>query len=274
MEVMETLPRTAWEPITPRGVAAFARAKVGRLLIMQFLVALLVAAAVVWFLYDGCFPTIREAIRQMPGEGEIRSGQLDWHGDSPRLLAEGRFLAFSVDLDRAGDIRSPAHLQVEFGRDGILFRSLFGYLETRYPNGWVIAFNRTELQPWLGAWRPWLLTIAAAGVIVYFMLSWAALATLYAVPAWLIAFYANRDLNFCASWKLSGAVLMPGALLMGGAILFYDLAVLDLVHMMFVFGAHLLVGWVYLIVSPWFLTPDCSGPAGKKNPFAPPPSTS
>jgi hypothetical protein len=115
MKGMETLPRTAWEPITPRGVAAFAHAKIGRLLLVQFVVALLVAAAVVWFLYDGCFPTIREAVSQMPAKGEIRSSRLDWRDDSPRLLAEGRFLAFSVDLDRAGDIRSPAHLQVEFG---------------------------------------------------------------------------------------------------------------------------------------------------------------
>src|SRR5688572_33024282 len=106
MTAMETLPQAAWEPITPRGVAAFAHAKAGRLMLVQFLSALLVAAAVVWFLYDGCFPTIREGIRHLPAEGKIRSGSLDWQGESPRLLAEGRFLAFSVDLDRSGGIRS------------------------------------------------------------------------------------------------------------------------------------------------------------------------
>ena len=71
----------AWEPLTPRGVAAFARAKLGRLLLVQFIVALLAAASVVWFLDDGCFPTISEAIQQLPADGEIRSGKLDWHGD-------------------------------------------------------------------------------------------------------------------------------------------------------------------------------------------------
>jgi hypothetical protein len=271
MEGMEILPQTAWEPITPRGVAVFARAGIARLLLVQFSIALLVAAAVLWFLYDGCLPTVREAIRQLPAEGEIRSGRLDWRGDSPRMLAEGRFLAFSVDVDRTGDFRSPAHLQVEFLRDGILFRSLFGYLETRYPGGWVIAFNRTELQPWWGAWQPWLLATAAAGIIVYLMLSWQALATLYAAPTWLIAFYANRDLSLRASWKLSGAALMPGAVLMAGTILFYDLAILDLVHMMFVVGAHLVLAWVYLIVSPWFLPPDSMAVARGKNPFVPQP---
>jgi len=270
MEGMETLPRTAWEPVTPRGVAAFARAKVGRLLLVQFIVAMLVAAAVVWFLYHSCFPTIREAIRQMPAEGEIRSSRLSWREDAPRLLAEGRFLALSVDLDRAGDYRSPAHLQVEFARDGILFRSLFGYLDRPYPDGWIAAFNRTGLEPWWGAWQPALLAITAAGVVAYLMLSWLVLATLYTVPAWLIAFYANRDLDLRASWKLSGAALMPGALLMAGAILLYDLAVLDLVHMMFVFGAHFVLGWIYLIVNPWFLPANPTVGARRKNPFASP----
>ena len=116
MTASDSLP-PAWEPLTPRGVAAFARAKASRLSLVQFLVTLVVAAAFVWLLYDGCFPAVREAISQMPPEGEIRSGKLNWRGESPQLLAEGRFLAFIVDVDHAGDIRSPAHLQFEFGQD-------------------------------------------------------------------------------------------------------------------------------------------------------------
>ncbi len=37
-------PTAAWEPFTPRGVAAFAGAGFGRLLLVQFIVALLAAA--------------------------------------------------------------------------------------------------------------------------------------------------------------------------------------------------------------------------------------
>jgi hypothetical protein len=134
----------------------------------------------------------------------------------------------------------------------------------------VIALNRTELQPWWGAWQPWLLVISAAGVIVCLMLSWALLAGLYSLPTWLAAFYANRDWSLCASWKLSVAVLLPGALLMAGSILLYALAVLDLVHLMLLFGAHILLGWVYLIISPWFLASDSASATRSKNPFAPP----
>ena len=43
----------AWEPFTPRGVAAFAGAGLGRLWLVQFVVAMLAAAAVVWFVHKG-----------------------------------------------------------------------------------------------------------------------------------------------------------------------------------------------------------------------------
>jgi hypothetical protein len=55
---------------------------------------------------------------------------------------------------------------------------------------------------------------------------------------------------------------------MAGGILFYDLAVLDLVMLMFVMGGHVLVGWVYLPVSLWFLPADPETAEHRKNPFA------
>src|SRR5215831_1390432 len=60
-----------WLPLTPRGVAAFARASWWRLLLVQFIFATLVAAAVVWFLDTAWFPTIHNAIRKLPARGEI-----------------------------------------------------------------------------------------------------------------------------------------------------------------------------------------------------------
>src|ERR1017187_811247 len=100
----------AWEPLTPRGVAAFAQARLGRLLLVQFIVAVLTAIAVDCFLDTGCFPTIATAIKQLPDHGEIRATRLNWHGESPELLAEGGFLAFDVDLEHAGQIHSPAQM--------------------------------------------------------------------------------------------------------------------------------------------------------------------
>src|SRR5258708_2815219 len=99
-------PAFAWEPLTPRGVAAFAHARLVNLVLAQILTALLAAGSVAWFLDDSVCPVIREAINSLPAAGQIRSAKLDWRGDAPQLLAEGRFLAFDVDLDHDDKINS------------------------------------------------------------------------------------------------------------------------------------------------------------------------
>ncbi len=67
----------ASEPFTPRGVAAFAHARLRRLLLAQTIVALIAAGAVVWFLDDALFPIVHQAIQNLPDAGEVRSGQLN-----------------------------------------------------------------------------------------------------------------------------------------------------------------------------------------------------
>ena len=249
-------------------MAAFARATSGRLFFVQLIVALVAAATAVWFLHDAWFPIVRQAITQLPGEGEMRAGKLDWRGDSPRLLAEGTFLAFSVDLTHSGEIRSPAHLQIEFGKDAFLIHSLAGYLEVKYPASGRVAFNREELAPWWGAWRPPLFALTAFGVVAGLMIAWFVLAAFYAFPVWVLAFFANRDLNPWECWRLAGAALLPGGLLMAAGILGYDFGMVDLVGLGFIFGGHVVVVWIYLLISPLFLPRSVAAQADGKNPFA------
>jgi hypothetical protein len=260
-------PKFAWEPLTPRGVAAFARASFERLFVVQAVFALIAAASVVWILSDGIFPTLDAAIGQLPDAGGIHAGKLDWRDDSPLLLAEGKILAFSVDLEHGGAIRSPADFQFEFGRASVRIFSLFGEAELDYPAGYLIAANQRDARPAWGAWAPNLLGLAAIGTFLGLLLVWAALATVYFLPVWLICFFANRDLDFRASWKLAAAALMPGAALLSLALVLYDLGAFDLVQLCFAFGMHLVIGWIYLFVSPLFLNRVL--PAEKKNPFVP-----
>lgn len=256
----------AWQPLTVRGVAAFAPATMGRLLLVQFIFALLAAGTVVWFVQRAWFPTIAKAIRALPPEGEIRSGRLDWPGPSPVRLAEGRFLALVVDLDHSGEARSPAHVQVEFGREDFKVYSLFGYVKRAYRRNQTVAFNRTDLGPWWGAWAPPILAMVAGLVVVGLMLSWAGLATVYCLPVWLIAFFADRDCSLGGSWRLAAAALMPGALLMCAAILTYGWGALDLVRLVVAGAVHLVIGWVYLVASPLCL-PRHQSATAKVNPF-------
>ncbi len=262
-----TEPVFAWEPITPRGVAAFARALFERLFVVQAVMAGIAAAAVAWVLADGIFPTIDAAIGELPDAGEIRSGKLDWRGDSPVLLAEGKILAFSVDLEHDGRLRSPADFQFEFGRDSVRLFSLFGVAEVDYPSGYILAANQPDAQPVWGAWAPDILGLAVIGTFLGLLLVWALLATIYFLPVWLICLFSNRDLNFRASWKLAGAALMPGALLLSLALVLYNLGGFDIVQLCFAFGMHVVIGWIYLFVSPMFLRRV--QPAERKNPFQP-----
>jgi hypothetical protein len=259
--------RSAWQPVTPRGVAAFARAPLRRLLLVQFLFALLAASSVVWFLRTAWFPTVRQAIVNLPSQGEIKSGKFSWPGESPVLLAEGHFLAFNVDTNHSGLLHSPAQLQVEFGQKDILFHSLAGYRAWPYPSDWNYGFNRTALQPWWGAWEPPIQWLAFAGTLAWCLASWWLLATIYFLPVWLGGFFTNRDLSIRGSWKLAGAAMMPGALVMILAIILYGFSVLDVVQLAAAVVAHFLVGWVYLVWSVCAAPRVSASTVPAKNPF-------
>ena len=258
-------PKFAWEPVTPRGVAVFARASYERLLVVQCLVAALATAAILWLLTDGVFPTISTAINHLPDTGALRNASLDWQGDDPVMLAEGNILALSVDLTHGGALRSPADFQLEFGKKSVRAFSLLGEMEIPYPPEYIVAANRPEARPAWRAWSPEILGLVAASVFFGLLLTWTVLATIYAAPVWLIAFFANRDLGLTASWKLAAAALLPGALLLTLAIVAYDFGLCDLVQLGGAFGLHFVIGWIYLFVSPLFLARAL--PADKKNPF-------
>jgi hypothetical protein len=231
---------------------------------VQFIVALLAAGTVVWFINNNCFPVIATAVQKLPTTGEIRSGQLNWPGRSPELLAQGHFLALDVDLDHSGQIGAASDVQIEFGRKTVRISSLLGYLDWNYPPEYVVAFNRTGVEPLWGAWAMELLLMAMAAVTVCLLLSWSLLATIYFVPLRFLGFFANRDLNLRQSWRLAGAALIPGALLMAAAVLLYNLGFLNLVSFGFAFVAHFVMGWIYQFVSLLFLP---GLPAQKRNPF-------
>ena len=173
-----------------------------------------------------------------------------------------------MDLDHSGQIGPASDVQIEFGRKTVRVFSLLGYLEWNYPAGYLFAFNRNTLEPLWGAWATELLFLAAAAVMVGLLLCWSLLATLYFLPLWLLGFFANRDLNFRQSWRLAGAALIPGALLMTAAVFLYGIGFLNLVSFGFIFGAHFVIGWIYLFVSLLFVPRTITAASGT-NPFRP-----
>ncbi len=98
------------------------------------------------------------------------------------------------------------------------------------------------------------------------MVAWSVLATIYFLPVWLLGFLTNRDLDLRASWKLSGAALLPGALLMILGVLLYALQFIGMVSFCFICAAHFILGWLYLLFGLFFL-PRLGTAAPKENPF-------
>jgi hypothetical protein len=258
---------SAWQPLTPRGIAAFSRARLGRLFLVQFIVALLVAGSVIWFLATIWLPTTRDAIRQLPETGLIQNGQLS----SPRSiggpLVENRFLAFVADVDGTSTAGLASDLRVEFHRQNFALCSLFGCLRFDYPQGSTVQFNRPELESWLAAWELTIYSAAGIAVVVWLFASWLLLATLYGPVARLYAFFKDRQLTVLGSWKLASAALLPGALLSAAGMVFYGLGWIDLLQFLILWALHLMVGWVYLFVSPLRLPRAPDATPGARNPF-------
>ena len=237
-----------------------------RLLLVQLLVALLTAAETIWFLNTAWLPSIEKAISRLPSEGELRFGVLDWKGASPVILAEGPFLAIAVDMNLTGEGQAAADLQVEFGRTACRFTSFLGILQSPYPGSWLLPFNRTVLEPWWGAWKPAVLAGAAALVVIALLVSWSMLAAVYWLPVWLAGFISNREMTGRGSFRLAGAALMPGAVFMIAGIFAYGIGVIDLMRLAAAFGAHFVIGWLYLLLALLKL-PRHPEATGRGNPF-------
>jgi len=222
--------QVAWQPLTMRGVAAFAGASMGRLLLVQFIVALLAAGSVVWCLHRAWFPTIGEAIRQLPPQGELRSGRLDWQGRTPSRLAEGDFWHSSSIWTTAG--KRVRRRRCRWSLAGPTARSFLCSATCKArirPAGLWLSTGPTSdpggapgrrlfWQSWPGWWSGFDAELGGFGDGV------------------LSPSVAGRVLREpgpepAGSWRLAGAALMPGALFLCAAILLYGLGALDLVRL-------------------------------------------
>ncbi len=260
-------PPAAWQPFTFGGVAAFADARLGRLLVAELATAILVAVSAVWLLHRAYCPVILQAIQQMPETARVANGRLE--GVPATLIAESRFLAIAATAQPGSEIGQDADLQIQFRQDDLCAGSVF------WPDwGWAFhygpgtAFNlaRSNLEPWWSAWQPVLLTLTGAAVVLSFLLLWAALAVVCMAPAKFVAWLADRNLSWGGAWRLASASFLPGAVVMAGAMILYGWSVIDLAGLSFFLAIHVIVGWVYLVGGPCKVTRH-SPLDSKRNPF-------
>ena len=259
----------AWQPLTFRGVAAFSQTRIGRVLLLQSLVALLAAMAVLWCLHSTWFQRALEAIRALPVTGSIENRVLISPRNSPEPLAVDGFLAISINLDQTAGRGSASDVRLEFHRTDYTVCSLLGCLKFDYPER-PLPFNQPDLEAWWGAWRWTIFVSVVSAAVAFLFVSWFFLATCYALPAWFIAYFKDRDLSLAGSWKLAAAALLTPALFMAGFIVLYALNAVDLVRLLVLWCLHVPLGWVYLYGALVRLPMTAQAADRKANPFGGP----
>lgn len=264
----------AWaQPLTFGGVAQCGLARAGVLAGYQLTAAALAAAAICVFFELAWVPVLERAIASLPRTGAIENGRLVWTERTPVRTTGSSFLWIGVDPAGVAEAGEGADLQIEAGQTALRIRSIFGYLSVPYLKGYRIALNRTELEPWWGAWHPAVVGGLAGTVVIGLFVAWAVLAFVYAWPVWLIAFYADRRLSWAGAWKIGAACLIPGALFLSLAVVGYTLHRMNLVQLLAAALLHFMIGWVYVLFAPFGLPERRSDSVNKQhkgNPFGSP----
>ena len=258
----------AWQPLTPRGVAAFAFANYNRIFWIQTLFALGLASTVVWFLFANWTPVIRAAVRALPDQGIIREQRLMYPPEGPEMLAKSRYLGIEVRRDEFSTTAAGADVRVEFYPNAVRVCSMFGCAARLYPPGQPVPFAQQELIPWWAAWEPVFLGIVGILVALGFLILWHAVASVVFLMVRLVAYFADRQLNLGGSWRISAAAMLPGAIVLILAIVLYGTGAIDLLHLALAAAIHWVVQATYLIWAPFRLPRMATTGTPSANPFS------
>lgn len=239
-------PAAPWQPVTAGGVAKFADATWGRVFLMVAVVAAICLGTILWFGLRIYLPAVETAIDKAPEEGLLRNGILQWPGESHRALYHDAFIEITTNFESDSPSGNSADLLIEITPRSLRIQSLFGYSELPYQSDWIAAVNRPGLKAWWGAWRGSILVLGSTGFVVLLLLQWLLLASLYCLPAWMLASLMDREVTLAGSWRLCWGALLPGALMICAAIVLYGNHYLNLLGLLAAVPLHLIAAWIYL----------------------------
>jgi len=262
------VPRQAWLPVTPRGVAAFARATLGRLLLVEAIVAALAGGVISTFVGSCWFPVVREALGGMPEQAGIVNASLQWPTNVPARLAENRFLAVKVAPGSQPAPGTVADIEVTLRPDHFTLGAAGWITRVPYATRRSVSLAPEETLPWWGAWELPLLVLVGAGVALALMVAWQVMAWFYTPLARFFAFYSHRTLGWYAGWKLCVAALLPASGVALAGLVSYGWLGADPIQLGLFYLLHFIGGAAYVAVCPLFLPRDRA--AEPANPFAPP----
>ncbi len=255
-----------WQPLTPRGAAAFAHTSLNRVCAFQLAVAGVLALSFAWFLQAAVFPVVHRSVLQLPETGVIELGELRLPAQTPVMVAENDWLALRVDLESPGDQSLVRDLEIRFGPNSVRACTGLGCMTFIYPPGWTIPFNRLEVVPWWEAWETVLTATGAFSLFCFLLVTWWTLSTLYAPLPRVLAFFSDRELSLDGAWRMAAASLLAGAIFMGLGILALGMGWIRLTTLLLFFLVHLTIPIVYVVVGTSVLPPRSRISKGP-NPF-------
>ncbi len=205
----------AWQPLTGRGVAAFADASFARALIFHLAAAMLCSGMAGWALYRTWVPAVDRAVERLPESGGgIQSGRFSWPGPDSQVLGETPQFGIAVNPTGLSAPGQVADLQLELMPDELHISGLAGHIALPYPEPLRIALDRVGGRAGWQAWN-WVIVLAvviSAGITL--LVSGWILAAVLTIPAWLMAHLANRDLGLVGAGQICLVAWIPGALLL------------------------------------------------------------
>lgn len=256
--------KIARQPFTFGGVARFADAKIGRLLVVAFAFGIVSGVVVSWLAATRIAPVVDEAIAKLPSTGAIETGRLSWPEKSGRLLAANAFVSIEVSLDEVRAGGAPVDFAIQFRTTELLATSLLGTMALPYPGWMAVEFNQTVMSPAWGAWRGPILTGLIPGTALALLVCWGGLALVYAFVPTFVGSLFGRALGYRGAWKMAVAAQLPGSLMMAFALALYSTGRISILFVLAMFVAHFVPTLLYLLVSP-LLTSKAE--VQKENPF-------
>jgi hypothetical protein len=203
----------AWQPITGRGVAAFADASLARALVFHLIAVVLSSGMAGWTLYRTWVPAIDRAVEHLPESGgQIRFGRFSWPGTDSQILGETPQFGVAVNPSGRSAPGQVADLQLELLPDELHVAGLAGHIALPYPDSLQIALDRVGGRAGWQAWN-WVIVLAVVVslLLAFWVMGWI-LAMLLMVPVWIISHLANRHLTLVGAGQICLVAWIPGAL--------------------------------------------------------------
>lgn len=252
-------------PLTPCGIVAYTTAERFYFIATILLFAVICSASICILVNRCLVQPINIVAERLPDEGGIIDGKLFWLTNEPAVLIETRSFSIHVNPTDEEPIADGADLQVVFGKEKLLLRSLFGWLILPYPETLNFPLNLKEVWTTWGAYKNSIIPVtflifACLLVLVWWMLAW-----LYSIPISIFIKILRRKIDPIGVFRISlMSQMLPAAILSSGIIL-YAYNRFDLTTLLILFIVHIPFAWIYLIISPFYLP---GLPEDLENPFS------